>query len=104
VQHARGLSKAPTTGSLRVRSRPAINQREEHAIRIAATALNFNFDTEPGIVRVDYVAEFDQSKRMEGTMGFSFFDIQGDPLRARSPDVDVVPFTGRFVPVVKIDP
>jgi hypothetical protein len=24
---------------------------------IAATALNFNFDTEPGIVRVDYVAE-----------------------------------------------
>jgi hypothetical protein len=63
---------------------------------IAATALNFNFDTEPGIVRVDHVAEFDQSKRIEGTMGFSFFDIQGNPLRARSPDVDVVPFTGRF--------
>jgi hypothetical protein len=37
-------------------------------------------------------------------MGFSFFDIQGNPLHARSPDVDVVPFTGRFVPVVKIDP
>ena len=193
VQHTRGLSKASTTGSLRVRSWPAINQREKHAIRIfasvvslaraitamagaaqtaerdaklqqacpslvigtylmalkdesgafasrslvtffadgnlscvdscsrpnpsgnssgtctgpntiAATALNFNFDTEPGIVRVDYLAEFDQSKRIEGTMGFSFFDIQGNPLRARSPDVDVVPFTGRFVPVVKIDP
>jgi hypothetical protein len=66
--------------------------------------LNFNFNTEPGIVRVDYVAEFDQSKRIEGTRGVGLFDIQGDPLRARSPDVDVVPFTGWFVPVVKIDP
>jgi hypothetical protein len=69
---------------------------------IAATALNFNFDTGPA--SSDYVAEFDQSKRIEGTMGFSFFDIQGNPLHARSPDVDVVPFAGRFVPVVKIDP